>query len=167
VKTYKDALSAGCVSLPRNPQLSADFVSGRNVVNQTFPVAVTLKSGSKAALAADNGFTIVKRTKAKKETFSNSSQSIKKKQPMIGVRNSSSLPAIVKRVKMKSPFFSCFAPEVSTTGVEKSLLDQLKLSSLTCTKLKTKFKTYASFHISVTEDDFPSINNTGVWPNAD
>jgi hypothetical protein len=67
---------------------------------------------------------------------------------------------------MKSLFVSRFAPEASTTDVEKSLLDQLKLSSLTCTKLNTKFKTYASFHISVTEEDFPSINNTGVWPNG-
>jgi hypothetical protein len=35
---------------------------------------------------------------------------------------------------------------------------------LVCTKLKTKFKSYASFHISVTEDEFSVINNIGVWP---
>jgi hypothetical protein len=79
VKTYKDALSAGCVSLPRNPQLSADFVSDRNVVNQAFPVAVTLKNGSSVAIAADDGFTIIKRMKTKKETSSTYSQSLKKK----------------------------------------------------------------------------------------
>jgi hypothetical protein len=32
--------------------------------------------------------------------------------------------------------------------------------------LKTKFSTYASFHVLVNEDDFPLINNTGVWPNG-
>jgi hypothetical protein len=79
---------------------------------------------------------------------------------MIGVRNSSSLPTIVKRVKIKSLFVSRFALEVSTTDIEKLLLDQLKLSSLTCNRLKTNFQTYASFHVSVTEEDFASINNT-------
>jgi hypothetical protein len=45
-----------------------------------------LKNGNNIAVAADDGFTIVKRTKAKKENSSDSSQSLKKnKQPMIGV----------------------------------------------------------------------------------
>jgi hypothetical protein len=40
------------------------------------------------------------------------------------------------------------------------------LKSLVCTRLKTKFNTYASFQISVTEEDFPLINNVGVWPDG-
>jgi hypothetical protein len=68
---------------------------------------------------------------------------------------------------MKFLFASRFALEVSTTDIEKSLLDHLVfLSSLTSIRLKTKFQTYASLHVLTTEEDFPSINNTGVWPNG-
>jgi hypothetical protein len=35
-----------------------------------------------------------------------------------------------------------------------------------CTNLKTRYNSYASFHVSVTEDDFPLIHNTGVWPDG-
>jgi hypothetical protein len=42
----------------------------------------------------------------------------------------------------------------------------MKLSSLTCTKLKTKFNSYSSFHVSVTEDDFPLVNESGAWPTS-
>jgi hypothetical protein len=34
---------------------------------------------------------------------------------------------------------------------------------LVCTRLKTKFNSCSSFYISVNEEDFPLINNTGVW----
>jgi hypothetical protein len=37
---------------------------------------------------------------------------------------------------------------------------------LVCTKLKTKFNSYSSFHIFVTEGEFSLINNTGVWPSG-
>jgi hypothetical protein len=46
------------------------------------------------------------------------------------------------------------------------LKEQLSLKRLVCTRLKTKFNAYASFHISVIEEDFPLINNTGVWPSG-
>jgi hypothetical protein len=63
------------------------------------------------------------------------SQSARKnKQPMIGLRCSSSLFTIVMRVKIKYLFISHFFPEVSTTYIEISLLDQLKFSLLTCTR---------------------------------
>jgi hypothetical protein len=56
---------------------------------------------------------------------------------------------------------SRFSPEVTSQDIKKSV-EELKLSSLTFTRLKTKFNTYASFHVSVNEEDFTSINNTGV-----
>jgi hypothetical protein len=85
---------------------------------------------------------------------------------MIGVRSSSSLPVVEKKVRMKSLFVSRFSPDVTATDAEKSLKDQLQLASLVCTRLRTKYNSYSSFHISVTEDDFHLINNTGVWPNG-
>ena len=85
---------------------------------------------------------------------------------MIGVRSSSSLSVVQKRVRMKSLFVSRFSPDVTSSDVEASLKDQLQLASLACTRLKTKYNSYASFHVSVAEDDFHLINNTGVWPNG-
>jgi hypothetical protein len=55
----------------------------RNVMSRTSTASGTLKNGSNVPVAADDGFTAVKRTKAEKETSSNSSQSLKKnKQPV-------------------------------------------------------------------------------------
>jgi hypothetical protein len=85
---------------------------------------------------------------------------------MIGVGSSSSLCVVAKRVRTKALFVSRFATDVTSTDIEKSLNEQLKLTSLTCTRLKTKFNSYASFHILVGEDDFHLINNTGVWPSG-
>jgi hypothetical protein len=55
---------------------------------------------------------------------------------------------------------------VSASDIEKSLKEQLKLTSLVCSRLKSKFDSYASFHVSVSEDDFPLTNNSGIWPSG-
>jgi hypothetical protein len=44
--------------------------------------------------------------------------------------------------------------------------EQLILKNLVCTKLKTKFNSYSSFHIPVMEEEFSLINNTGIWPTG-
>jgi hypothetical protein len=77
-----------------------------------------------------------------------------------------SLSVVAKRVRTKSLFVSRFSTDVTSTDIDKSLNEQLKLTSLTCTRLKTKFNSYASFHISVVQDDFHLINNTSVWPSG-
>jgi hypothetical protein len=73
---------------------------------------------------------------------------------------------VSKRVKTKALFVSRFSPDGSSSDVEKSLKEQLKLSLQVCLRLKAKFNTYTSFHISVAEDDFPLIYSMGVWPDA-
>jgi hypothetical protein len=40
----------------------------------------------------------------------------------------------------------------------------LKLDFLACIKLKTKFNSYSSLHISVSQDEFHLINDIDVWP---
>jgi hypothetical protein len=84
--------------------------------------------------------------------------------PLFGNNSSSTLKTVPKRARTKALFVSSFSPEVTSADVEQSLNDQLKLVSLTCTKLKTKFSSYSSFHIAVSEDDFQLINDTAVWP---
>jgi hypothetical protein len=47
-----------------------------------------------------------------------------------------------------SLFFSRCSRKVSADDAEKSLKEKLSLKKLVCTRLKTKFNTYASFHVS-------------------
>jgi hypothetical protein len=60
-----------------------------------------------------------------------------RRQPLIGVRNSPSLPVIVKKQRTKALFVSRFSPEVTTDDVHKSLKEQLSLKRLVCTRLRT------------------------------
>jgi hypothetical protein len=85
---------------------------------------------------------------------------------LIGRRNLASLPIVSKQERSKALFISHFSSEVTNVDIEKSLKEQLSLKRLVCIRLKNKFDTYASFHISLNEEDFPLINNTGVWPNG-
>jgi hypothetical protein len=60
------------------------------------------------------------------------------------VRNSASLPSVSKKERFKALFVSRFSPEVTADDVEKPLKEQLSLQMLVFTRLKAKFKTYAS-----------------------
>jgi hypothetical protein len=86
------------------------------------------------------------------------------RQPLIGVRNSISLSVISKKERFKTFFVSRFSPEVTADDVEKTLKEKLSIQELVCTRHKTKFNTYETFHVSVIEDEFLLISNTGVWP---
>jgi hypothetical protein len=77
---------------------------------------------------------------------------------MIGVRHSSSLPIIARRLKTEALFVSRFSPDVTSTNIENSLKVQPLVKSLVCIRLKTQFVTHTSFHFSATEEDFPLIN---------
>jgi hypothetical protein len=83
----------------------------------------------------------------------------KSRTPVFGVRNTTTLPVIATKAKFMSLLCHTFSPEVTFQDIKKSLEEQLKLSSLTFTRLKTKFNAYASFHISVNEI-------TRVWPSG-
>lgn len=99
VKTYKDTLPAGTVSMTKNPSLSADFVPYKYEWYEESTMPVTLSNGSNAVQTAYDGFTAVKRTQARKETPNMPLQCVRKnKQPMIGVRCSSFLFTIIRRV---------------------------------------------------------------------
>jgi hypothetical protein len=58
------------------------------------------------------------------------------------------------------------SPEVTADDGEWSLKEQLSLKKYVCTRLKTKIITYASFHVSVIENEFPLIRNTDIWPTG-
>ena len=69
----------------------------------------------------------------------------KPRQPLIGVLECS-IPVVKRAVRRKALFVSRFDPQVSEEDIISSLRNQVKLSSIDCTKLKTKFSSYSSFH---------------------
>lgn len=122
---------------------------------------------------ANDGFTMVvpkkKRllNKSRDSTNHNSSNSshIKKpRQPIFGVKNSSSLSVIEKRPRMAALFVSRLQPGTTERDIINSINEQININSFKCTQLKTKFDSYTSFHIAVEEKDFPVINNIEIWP---
>jgi hypothetical protein len=113
VKTYKDTLSVGYVSMTRNPSLIMWHVKYERYEEST--MSITSSNGNNAVQIVD-GFTAVKWTKARKETSNMPLQCVKKnKQPTIRVSCSSSLFSLVKWVKITYLFASHFSPEVSAT----------------------------------------------------
>jgi hypothetical protein len=85
--------------------------------------------------------------------------------PCIGGSSSHSLPVIRKTERSKALFVSHFSPKVTADDIFEPLKEQLSRKKLACTKLKTKFSSYSSVLISVTEDEFSLISNPAVWPS--
>jgi protein tyrosine phosphatase (PTP) superfamily phosphohydrolase (DUF442 family) len=141
-------------------------VSPKEVVSAGFRP----QSVSRTTVNTEDGFTTVirkKRGRTSEEFPSLPTIATKRhKATMIGVRSSSSLPVVAKKIRPKALFLSRFSPQVTVSDIEKSLREQMKLASLVCNRLTTKSDSYVSFHVSVSEDNFPLINNTGVWPSG-
>jgi hypothetical protein len=131
-------------------------------------VSAGLKSAELSEKVDSDGFTMVshKKKPSLAASVATTTKNKQRRQPLIGVRNCVSLPVISKKERSRALFVSRFSPEVTTVEIEESLKEQLSLKRLVCTRLKTKFDTYASFHVLVNEDDFPLVNNIGVWPNG-
>jgi hypothetical protein len=144
-----------------------------NAVTDVHPTAKCVSAGSTASYGnpTDDGFTIVTKKKCGdvrvgNHISENNKTGRKLRTPVYGVRNSSSLPVVSKRPKTKALFVSRLSPEVSASDIEKSLKEQLNLSFVISIKLKTKNNSYAPFHVSATEDDFPLFHNSGVCPDG-
>ena len=157
-KTYRDVLTSGG---GHPASTAASSVPSRQT---SLPESSTMASDNQAA----DGFITVQRKRKENHPYSIPSgvpnPPRRNRTPLFGNKSGSSLTTVPKRVRTKALFVSRFSPEVTSADVDQSLKDQLELASLKCTKLKTKFSSYSSFHISVSEDDFHLINNTDVWP---
>ena len=66
--------------------------------------------------------------------------------------------------KKRALFVTRFDPLVTSEDVEEIVKEQN--ISVKCTKLRTKYDSYSSFHVEVTESDFQTISNPNVWPNG-
>lgn len=90
-----------------------------------------------------------------------------KKPIVIGRNNVCSLSTIKKEVKRRNAIFvSRLAPEVDVNDILKYLKDNIKLKSARCTRLKTRYETYASFHISLEIDEYETAIDPESWPEG-
>ncbi|KAJ8885325.1 hypothetical protein PR048_011522 [Dryococelus australis] len=79
------------------------------------------------------------------------------------VRNNVHIKTVPKLVKllMKAMFVSHFAPEVEESDIVTYINQELIVSELKVSKLKTKYHTYSSFYVAVANSD--RIFNTVFW----
>ncbi|XP_063242139.1 uncharacterized protein LOC134542114 isoform X3 [Bacillus rossius redtenbacheri] len=92
-----------------------------------------------------------------------------KKTPMkIGILNISTLKMLPKPApkRMKALFVTRFDPSVQEQEIVEYISSELNLDHIKVTKMKTKFNSYASFHVQVLEEDFSRINNIVFWPSG-
>lgn len=83
--------------------------------------------------------------------------------PLIGTGSASTLRAATRR-STKSFFVSRLAPESTCKDLEEYIKSEINVTLIKCTPIKTKFNTYASFHVSVDVDDFDKLNREDAWP---
>ncbi|CAN7944991.1 unnamed protein product [Ixodes hexagonus] len=62
-------------------------------------------------------------------------------------------------------FVTKLAPE-TTYGDISSHLSSLCIEKLECRRLKTRYNTYSSFHVSVDAEDFDKLSDPAVWPKS-
>lgn len=120
-------------------------------------------------LNADNdGFVLVSNKKSKNKINPSPKKITGKKAriPNFGVKNTSSLAVIEKRPKRAALFVSRLLPSTGEQDIIKSISDQISINPFKCSKLKTKFSSYTSFHVSVEEQDFDAVSNTELWPEG-
>uniref|UniRef100_A0A146KWE8 PHD-type domain-containing protein n=2 Tax=Lygus hesperus TaxID=30085 RepID=A0A146KWE8_LYGHE len=67
--------------------------------------------------------------------------------------------------KKKSIFVTRLSPATTANDLVDFLVN-LKLPFLKCTKLKTNYDSYSSFHVQVLETDFTKIFSGDVWPQG-
>nr|CAD7585550.1 unnamed protein product [Timema genevievae] len=158
---------------PKSPKLTFSQALTSNNKSSGVDSKSVVKSpaGSQSASAsADDGFTVVS---SRKNKSSNSNvredppvQRSRARKLLTGNKIATDLQTVNKVFKKKSLFVTRFSPEVSSLAIQSYLTKELNLDYLVCSKLKTKFNSYSSFHISVKEDDFPMINISDIWPSG-
>ncbi|GBN84675.1 hypothetical protein AVEN_11615-1 [Araneus ventricosus] len=82
-----------------------------------------------------------------------------------GAGKNSNLEIVGKMPKRKAIFLSRLGTSATVNDIT-NYLSSLKLQYLQRNRLKTKFQSYASFHIEVYECDLPLILDASFWPEG-
>ncbi|GBN84246.1 hypothetical protein AVEN_2917-1 [Araneus ventricosus] len=82
-----------------------------------------------------------------------------------GARKDSGLKIVGKMPRRKAIFLSRLGPDATVNDIT-NFLAPLNLKFLQCHRLKTKYQSYASFHIDVYENDLKQLLDSTVWPEG-
>ena len=77
-----------------------------------------------------------------------------------------SIQPATKRIPRKAIFVTRLDPNTSIENIEKHIKSNIGIASTVCSKIKTKYETYSSFHISTEEPDMDKILDPNVWPEG-
>lgn len=135
------------VQLGNSPQLESTSSSRSQTASTS-----SSKTETRPEEASGDGFTEVKSRRSRKPALQ-------------GCKQNSSLKISVRKPK-RAFFITRLHPDTEPKDIEKFLNDEFQLEFLACTKLKTKFKTYSSFHALVNKEDFEKLNRSEVWPEG-
>lgn len=84
----------------------------------------------------------------------------------VGSRKSDNVQAVVN-TKYSAYFVSRVGPDVSAEVLARDLLSSVsEMTSVKCTKMKTRHTSYASFHIVVPADQCHLVESDGAWPEG-
>lgn len=84
----------------------------------------------------------------------------------VGANTSSAITSVPRRPARKALFVSRLHPDTSVPDVLGLVNSVVTDESAVCTRLKSKYPSYASFHISTSADSFAALNDAAVWPNG-
>lgn len=82
----------------------------------------------------------------------------------VGANNTSDILSVPRRPLKKALFVSRLHPDTSAADVTKLVNSVVTDNSAECTQLKSKYTSYASFHVSVSAESFAVVNDATVWP---
>lgn len=66
----------------------------------------------------------------------------------------------------KSLFVTRLHPDTSSENVCELLASVTEVTCFVCTRLRSKFDTYSSFHIAVDDDKLDVISDAELWPEG-
>ena len=70
----------------------------------------------------------------------------------------------IRSAPKKAIFVTRLAPDTTHVKLNNYLATVMKIKNSECTRLKTRFNTYSSFHISIDEQDIEKIMDPEAWP---
>lgn len=95
-----------------------------------------------------------------------STNSVRQQKFIVGGKSkTASLKTASRSPKKAAVFVSRLDQSTQSREVEDFLLD-LNLTHLVCTKMKTKYNTYSSFHVEVLESELNILLDESVWPDG-
>lgn len=123
-----------------------------SAVERDFPTRNFGLNGLQSANTVDDGFVPVK--------------SRRRVKPSSGTAKPDKVNAAPPPVRHMALFVSRLDPETSVNDIEALIEPFLEGRTPVCSKMKTRFPSYSSFHLACDEAVFAALNKPEVWPEG-